>query len=115
MTDVVGFDCEHERDDPMARQMVADLCHAYPGHAWFVLVKGGVVQVKNMDFHPDWGMVLHYSQIKGDANERKRLLLRNAGEFLERANLKRGAKTDAPLLGVEGIPEVDMLKARLSQ
>lgn len=110
---VVGYDTEHERDEPMAEQMLADLCRAYSGHAWFVIIKGGVVQVKDMDLHPQWGMVLHYSQIKDDAADRKKQLLHAAGEFLERANLKRGRKTDDVALSVEGIPDKHMARARL--
>ena len=95
----------------MAGEMVNDLCRAYPGHAWFVLIKGGIVQVKDMDIHPEWGMTLHYSQINGDANERKKSVLRAAGEFLERAHLKRGAKTEAHG-AVEGIPDKDLVRFR---
>lgn len=87
---VVGIDCEHDRDDPMAMQMVRDLCDAYPGHAWFVVVRGGVVHIKDMDMHPDWGMCLHYSQIKADAADRKKQVLWAAGEFIERARMKNG-------------------------
>jgi hypothetical protein len=110
---IVGFDCEHTSDEPMAAQMVTDLCLAYPGHSWFVLIKGGVVQVKDMDLSDRWGMVLHYTQIKGDASERKRSLIRAAGEFLERANLRRGRKTDDVAMRGEGIPDKDMARMGL--
>jgi hypothetical protein len=113
MTNIVGFDCEHASDEAMAGQMVSDLCLAYPGHGWFVVVKGGVVQVKDLDLSDKWGMVLHYTQIKGDAQDRKRSLLRAAGEFLERANLRRGTKTDDVVTRVEGIPDKDMAGMRL--
>jgi hypothetical protein len=92
MTDrapVVGIDVEHDRDDAMAMQMVQDLVSAYPGHSWFVVIRGGIVHIKDMDMHPDWGMCLHYSQIKADAADRKKQVLFAAGEFLERAR-KRG-------------------------
>ena len=107
---IVGIDCEHPQDEPLAEQMLADLCRAYPGHGWFVIVKGGIVHIKDMDINPNWGMCLHYSQIKGDAAERKRDILRAAGEFLERANLKRGRKTDDVALSVEGIPDKHMTR-----
>lgn len=90
---VVGIDVEHDRDDPMAVDMVRDLCQAYPGHSWFVVIRGGIVHIKDMDMHPDWGMALHYSQIKGDAADRKRQVLGAAGEFLERAR-KKGLKVE---------------------
>lgn len=115
MMNVVGIDTEHERDDGMARQMLHDLVQSYPGHDWHVLIRGGVVQVKIVDINPHWGMVLHYNAIKSDAMERKRDLLRSAGEFLERARLKRGAKQDvAPTVAVEGIPDKYMAAARIA-
>lgn len=87
---VVGIDCEHDRDDTMAMEMVQALASAYPGHSWFVVIKGGIVHIKDMDLHPDWGMALHYSQVKGDAADRKKQVLWAAGEFLERARKKNG-------------------------
>ena len=110
---IVGIDTEHTTDEPLAEQMLADLCKAYPGHAWFVIVRGGIVQIKNMDFNDKWGMALHYSALKADANERKRELVRKAGEFLERANVIRGAKTEEKVLHIEGIPDKHMVRAGL--
>lgn len=110
MTQVVGYDTEHATDEPMAAQMVSDLCQAYPGHGWFVMIKGGIVHVKDLDLNDKWGMALHYSQIKGDAKDRKRDVLRAAGEFLERANLKRGAKSGQTVTRVEGIPDKHMAR-----
>lgn len=107
---IVGYDCEHTADEPMAESMVRDLVGAYPGHSWFVVIRGGVVQVKDTDLHDKWGMCLHYSQIKSDAQDRKRSLIRSAGEFLERANLKRGANTGELVRKVEGIPDKHMTR-----
>jgi hypothetical protein len=111
MTLIVGYDTDSPADEAIAGQMVADLCHAYPGHAWFVVIKGGIVHVKDLDLNDKWGMCLHYSQMKDDATERKRQVLRAAGEFLERANLRRGAKdADQKVLHVEGIPDRHMVR-----
>lgn len=101
---VVGIDVENDLDDPMAMGMVRDLCRQYPGHSWFVVIRGGIVHVKDMDISPDWGMAIHYNDIKGDANDRTRKVLRAAGEFLERARIKRG---DDPrtVSAVEGIEQ----------
>lgn len=110
---VVGYDTEHDRDEPMAREIVETCSLAYPGHEWFCLIRGGVVQIKLMDINPAWGMVLHYSQVKGDAAARKADVRRAAGEFLERANLARGRKTDDRIKRVEGIPDKDLARALL--
>lgn len=110
MNIVVGIDTEHTRDEPLASQMLHDLCETYPGHAWFVIIKGGVVHIKDMELNDKWGMCLHYSQIKDDAKDRKRQIIMAAGEFLERANLRRGRKTDDVALKVEGIPDKHMTR-----
>jgi hypothetical protein len=102
---VIGIDCEHTRDEHMAQEALRTLVNHYPGHGWFVVIRGGVMHVKDMEINPNWGMCLHYSQIKGDAADRAREIVRAAGEFLERANLKRGASEGVHVKHVEGIPD----------
>jgi hypothetical protein len=101
---IVGIECEHDRDDSLAVEMLQALSSAYPGHSWFVKITGGIVHVKNLDFSDKWGMALHYSQVKADASERRRELVRAGGEFLERAHLARGQKTERHTQ-IEGIPD----------
>lgn len=114
MTDyVVGYETEHDRDEGMARECLATLCKHYPGHAWFVTIKGGVLFVKNLHMNDRWGMCLHYSSIKGDANARARDLVRSAGEFLERANKARGRADGDKTRAIEGVPQKDMARAGL--
>lgn len=109
---IVGIDTEHESDDTMAKHMLADLVHAYPGHAWFVTIKGGVIHVKDMDLNDKWGMCLHYSQVKGDAKDRKRDVIRAAGEFLERARVARGRKSEEQhVTRIEGVPDKWLARA----
>lgn len=103
MSNIVGIDTEHEADNTLATTMLRDLCDAYPGHGWFVVIKGGVVHIKNLDMSDKWGMAIHYAEIKDDAKERKRNLIRSAGEFLERAGLRRGARTEQPVTQIEGV------------
>ena len=102
---VVGIDCEHARDEGMAGEALRTLVQHYPGHGWFVAIRGGVMHIKDMEINPNWGMCLHYSSIKGDAAERAQQIVRAAGEFLERANLKRGASEGVSVKHVEGIPD----------
>lgn len=112
-SNIVGYSTEHDVDERMAAQMVHDLCLAYPGHGWFVDIKGGVVHIKDLDLNDKWGMCIHYSQVKADANDRKRQVLRGAGELLERANLRRGRSDNERVLHVEGIPDKQMARNRL--
>lgn len=110
---IVGIDCENQADETMAIDAVRTLVDHYPGHDWHVLVKGGVMHVKARNIHPQWGMCLHYTQLKDDATERKRSIVRAAGEFLERAHLKRGAANGERVQWVEGISAKEMARARL--
>lgn len=111
MTDlVVGYETEHDSDEGMARSVLNVLCRHYPGHAWFVMIKGGVMHVKNLHLNDKWGMCLHYSNIKGDANARERDVVRAAGEFLERARQNRGAATGERARAVDGIPDKHMVR-----
>lgn len=87
---IVGIDVEHDRDDELAMRMLRDLCQAYPGHSWFVVIRGGIIHIKDMDMHPDWDMALHYSKVTNDAGDLKRQVLFAAGEFIERARKKNG-------------------------
>jgi hypothetical protein len=107
---VVGYDTEHDRDEPLAREIVNVLSTTYPGHGWFVLIKGGIVQVKNLDWSDKWGMTLHYTQINADAKARKQHIVRAAGEFLERAAVRRGAKGEQAVRTIEGVPDKDVAR-----
>jgi hypothetical protein len=81
----------------------------YPGHSWYVVVGGGVLQIKNLSFSSRWSMVRKLKNIQHDAMVRKREIIRAAGEFLERANLKRGKREMGQnVTQVEGIPQRDM-------
>lgn len=109
---IVGIDCEHECDETMAKEALQTLVHHYPGHDWQVAVKGGIFHVKALNIHPAWGMCLHYSQVKDDAADRAKSLMRSAGEFLERAGQRRGA-VDGHVTAVEGVPDKHMARAHL--
>ena len=87
----IAADTEHDRDIPMARELIGILHGAYPGHEWFVLIRGGVVQIKKLEWSSNWGMALMYANLKGDATARKRDVLRAAGEFLSVGILLVGA------------------------
>lgn len=113
MEAIVGYDTEHDSDEGLASRILRTLVDAYPGHGWYVTIRGGIIQVKDMDVHPNWGMALHYTQVTHDAAELKKSVLRAAGEFLERANMARGRKTEDRVTGVEGIPDKDLVRARL--
>lgn len=110
---LVGIDVEHDSDSTMATDCVRVLVDHYPGHDWHVMIRGGVIHVKAMNIHPNWGMCLHYTQVKSDAQDRKRSLVRAAGEFLERANLRRGKREEGKTLHVEGVPDKQMARASL--
>ena len=61
--------------------------------------------IKNMDFPYNWGMNAKFKSFGHDAAVLKRQVIRMAGEWLERANLKRGRSNEDPIKHFEGIPD----------
>ena len=94
---------EEVQDLSLAKDIAETLHSFYPGHLWAVNVTGGVVQIKNLYISDKYGMVIHYNNIKGDAAARKKKVKMAAGEFLERAYMKRGAYTGEAVKRVDGI------------
>ena len=83
------------------------LTTAYPGHPWGVRVAGGVIFIRYMNpmMSGNWGMVIKRKDVDHDAEKLKRDVIRAAGEWLERAGLKRGRSDDSEIERVEGVPE----------
>lgn len=80
---------EDKLADGHAKEAAEILCTAYPNHSWWVECKGGVLVIKHFGISGIIGMLRHLSQLVGDANARKREIVRAAGELLERAGLPR--------------------------
>lgn len=89
---------EHDADQGMSREILNTLMEAYPLLSWDVEIKGGCVIIKSMEIDPQWGMLLHYKNLAGDAKVRKKAVTMAAGEFLERCH-KRLNDPDAPIEG----------------
>ncbi len=78
----------------------------YPGHPWAVRVYDGGFFIRHLDFPSQWGMNCKYRDFAHDAAVLKREIILKAGEWLERANMKRGRyDADQPAYRVEGVPE----------
>jgi len=75
--------------DGHAKEAAEILCTAYPNHSWWVECRGGVLIIKHFGISGIIGMLRHMAQLVGDANLRKREIVRAAGELLERAGLPR--------------------------
>lgn len=107
---VVGVDVEHDRDMGMAQDVLGVLVRNYPGYHWFVVIRGGIIQVKISNWTGKWGMSLHYTDIAHDASYRAREVKRAAGEFLERANAVRGASRGEKVKHIEGVPDKALIR-----
>ena len=86
-----------------AKQVAEDLHSAYPGHAWAVTVRGGLIVVKDLYISSLYGIPIFYNEVKHDAKVMKQEVLRAGGEILERARLERGMRTDRAVTQVDGI------------
>ena len=80
---------------------------AYPGHPWGVRVDGGIIFIRYMDpeMPGNWGMVIKRKDVDHDAAVLKREVIRMAGEWLERAGLKRGREDGSDIERVEGLSD----------
>lgn len=79
---------------------------AYPGYPWAVRVYDGGFFIYNLDFPSNWGMNCNKKTWIFSASELKRRVILMAGEWLERANLRRGAAREGEQIRrLEGIPE----------
>lgn len=101
-----GITADTPLEANLAKEVLSVLDEFYPGFSWHVLVRQGVMQIKNCSWSGTWGMVRKLKDVNYDAMVLKRDVIRAAGEFLERANVKRGKRDmDQRVLKVEGIPQ----------
>lgn len=87
-----------------AEGIIGVLCDAYPGHPWAVRVYDGGFFIRHLEFPGNWGMNCKYKDFGHDAAVFKRTIILMAGEWLERAGLKRGRANEDETKWVEGIP-----------
>lgn len=76
----------------LAKHALEVLTKYYPGYAWYVRVDGGILEIKCAEIGRA-SMVRHVKKMDYDWGILDRDILRSAGEFLERARLKRGLAT----------------------
>ena len=73
----------------LAKQALLILSVAYPGYSWFVRVDDGVIDIKCAQIGKA-SMVRHVKDSDHNAQSFRKDILKSAGEFLERAHLRRG-------------------------
>lgn len=92
-----------------AKSILEALETAYPAHPWAVRVygdsTGGGFFIRHLDFPSNWGMNCRHGSKQYSASAVKREVILMAGEWLERAGLKRGAWDGDSIKHVEGVPE----------
>jgi hypothetical protein len=78
---------------PLAKHTLGLLMKHYPGWAWFVEVNGGMLIIRNydLDMSGKWCMARKLDVLQESGGTQEREIVRLAGEFLERANQRRGA------------------------
>ena len=89
-----------------ANAILEALTVAYPGHPWGVRVYDGGFFIRHLDFDASWGMNMRHQTRAYSASALKREVILMAGEWLERAGLRRGMAREEDETGrVEGVPE----------
>lgn len=87
-----------------ANAILEALTVAYPGHPWGVRVYDGGFFIRHLDFPSNWGMNCRNPTRLYSASALKREVIRMAGEWLERANMRRGVWNEESIKSVEGVP-----------
>jgi len=125
MEAVCGWQAGEDFDDPnsgsasermIAQHSVEALSQHYPGYSWFVEVRGGLLMIRNadIDYRGRYCMVRKLAQVQHDYGRLVREVVHAAGEYLERANMRRGAKRDGDSARVlEGAPQFEPTPAGL--
>ena len=90
-----------------ANGIINALTVAYPGYPWAVRVYDGGFFIRNLLFPKNWGMNCKYSLVGYSASAMQQEVIRMAGEWLERANLKRGRHNGDEVVRLEGAPDKD--------
>ena len=102
MSDDLMTDMQQKEAD----EIVGLLDTCYPGHPWAVRVYGGCIFIRHLQFGSNWGMNIKVKDVQHDAAVQKRTIVRLAGEWLERAGMRRGRyDVEQPDYRVEGVPE----------
>lgn len=98
---VVGWQAGRDINDPnsgtesertIAKASVEALVKHYPGYSWFVEVRDGLLMIRcaELDWRGRYCAVRKLGQVQHDYGRLVREVLWAAGEYLERAGLRRG-------------------------
>lgn len=88
-----------------AEKIMHLLTTVYPGHPWAVRVDQGIIFIRHLEFGSNWGMNLKTAKFDHDAAVLNKKIVMLAGEWLERAGLRRGRWEENGGYRVEGVPE----------
>lgn len=102
---LIGYWGESPALEDDAKGVLSLLWACYPNHPWVVKCFPGLIHIQHSDFPPSWGMALKVREADHDAAVMKKKITMLAGEWLERAQLKRGAgEAEQQIVSVEGLP-----------
>jgi hypothetical protein len=96
-------DAPNATDLPKCKEVAETLTTTYPGHNWWVTINDGMLIMKSLKVSSNAGMVVPLRRFDGDAARLKREVVMKAGEFLEAANLRRGAFQGENAKVLEGV------------
>ena len=82
----------------IARAVWSRLYEYYPGHNWHVIVEQGLIRIRHMNLHADYGITMGLEELTPEGKE----LMRAGGEMLERFNL---ARTRAHMDKIKELPK----------
>lgn len=96
-------DAPNATDLPKCKEVAEILTATYPGHSWWVTINDGMLIMKSLKVSSNAGMVVPLRLFDGDGERLKREVVMKGGEFLEAANLRRGAFQGENATVLEGV------------
>ena len=88
--------------DAVAKNVLETLHQHYPAHPWAVYVRQGTLFIKHLAYPKSWGMAKQLGAVDFDATVLANGVKMMAGEFLERAALRRGEYHGEQIATLEG-------------
>lgn len=96
----------NDAQEAAAHEIIETLNVVYPNHPWYVRVFDNGFFIRHMDYPATWGINYVSGKHSYSASALKKHILMMAGEWLERANLKRGMGDGEQVVRrLEGVPE----------
>ena len=94
MSEVMGWKSKDPNDQDFCMRVLQVLWDNYPGWSWFAEIQGDMLIIRNysLDWTGKWCMARRLKDLQSDHARMTHQVKTAAGEFLERAHVRRGPR-----------------------